>query len=302
MAPKWRPLLALLVCLHSSIESDSSRAELWVCPQSGQPDLYTDHGSVGCRQLSEASPPAPPRSSKEGNSREGKDRAQAAETHETTLPVRSPAVAPMVSAQGVTTDAKISSSFSERSLLLPIVAVSRLEPGVISGSWIGLVTSLTVSHAAHGRGPEIETDGNLQPGALNSLRTAITAASSAVGYDPKYLKVRLLVPTVVDGPSAGSMYAVGIASALLSDPIRRDVCMSGTIEPNLQIKPVGRLADKMNACKVLSKTTLIVPDGLDNSHLSFLGMERSVHVVEVHTLSDAYLAATGQSLRPFSSF
>ena len=202
----------------------------------------------------------------------------------------------------MTTDAKLFSPFSERSLLLPILGVSRLEPGIISGSWMGLVTSLTVSYATHGRGPEIETDGNLLPGALSSLRTAIIAAASAVGYDPRYLKVRLLVPTVVDGPSAGSMYAVGIASALLSDPIRRDVCMSGTIEPNLQIKPVGRLADKMNACKVLNKTTLIVPDGLDNSHLSFLGMERSVHVVEVHTLSDAYLAATGQSLRPFSSF
>lgn len=297
MALKWRPLLVLVVCLHASIEAGSPRAELWICPQSGQPDLYTDHGSVGCRQLAEAPPTAPRRSSNEGSSKEGKGRALDAE-----LPVQSQEAAPSASAQGVTTNAKIASSFSERSLLLPILAVSRLEPGIISGSWMGLVTSLTVSYATHGRGPEIETDGNLLPGALNSLRTAIIAAASAVGYDPKYLKVRLLVPTVVDGPSAGSMYAVGIASALLSDPIRRDVCMSGTIEPNHQIKPVGRLADKMNACKVLSKTTLIVPDGLDNSHLSFLGMERSVHVVEVHTLSDAYVAATGQSLRPFSSF
>ena len=78
--------------------------------------------------------------------------------------------------------------------------------------------------------------------------------------------------------------------------------MSGTIEPNSEIKPVGRLADKMNACKMLSKTTMIVPDGLDNSHLSFQGAERSVHVIEVHTLSDAYAAATGQLLRPVSFF
>ena len=99
-----------------------------------------------------------------------------------------------------------------------------------------------------------------------------------------------------------SIYAVGIASALLGDSIRRDVCLSGTIEPNYDIKPVGRLADKMNACKMLSKTTMIVPDGLDNSHLNFLGAERSVHVVEVHTLSDAYAAATGQALRPVPSF
>src|SRR5262245_41070533 len=158
---------------------------------------------------------------------------------------------------------------------MPIVAVSQPQPGMISGSWIGLVTSLTVSYAAHGRGPEIETDGNLRTVSLKSLQTAAIVAATAVGYDPKYLKVRLLVPTGLDGPSAGSMFAVGIASALLGDSIHHDVCMSGTIEPNSEIKPVGRLADKMNACKMLSKTTMIVPDGLDNSHLSFQGAERS---------------------------
>jgi predicted S18 family serine protease len=93
------------------------------------------------------------------------------------------------------------------------------------------------------------------------------------------------------------MYAVGIASALLGDVIRRDVCMSGTIEPTFEIKPVGGLADKMNACKTLNKTTMIVPDGLDNSHLSFQGAERAIHIIEVHTLGDAYAAATGQALR-----
>ena len=42
---------------------------------------------------------------------------------------------------------------------------------------------------------------------------------------------------------------------------------------------------------------MIVPDGLDNSHLSFQGTERAIHVIEVHTLGDAYAAATGQALR-----
>jgi ATP-dependent Lon protease len=156
---------------------------------------------------------------------------------------------------------------------------------------------LTVGYVAHGNGPEIVTDGNLQPVSLRSLQTAAVVAATAVGYDPKFLKVRLLIPTRIDGPSAGGIYAVGIASALLGDAIHRDVCMSGTIEPNSEIKPVGRLADKMNACKTLNKTTMIVPDGLDNSHLSFQGAERTIHVTEVHTLSDAYAAATGQALR-----
>jgi predicted S18 family serine protease len=180
---------------------------------------------------------------------------------------------------------------------LPIVAVSQPNPGAISGSWLGLVAWLTIGYVAHGTGPEIVTDGNLQSVSLRSLQTAAVVAATAVGYDPKFLKVRLLTPTVIDGPSAGGMYAVGIASALLGDAIRRDVCMSGTIEPTFEIKPVGGLADKMNACKTLNKTTMVVPDGLDNSHLSFQGAERAIHVIEVHTLSEAYAAATGQALR-----
>lgn len=73
--------------------------------------------------------------------------------------------------------------------------------------------------------------------------------------------------------------------------------MSGTIEATLEIKPVGGLVDKMNACQRLNKHTMIVPDGLDNSHLGFKGAERAIHVIEVHTFAKAYYAATGQLLR-----
>lgn len=138
---------------------------------------------------------------------------------------------------------------------------------------------------------------NLMPVSAESLRTAVAVAARAVGYDPRYVTVRLLIPVKMDGPSAGGIMAVGIAAALLGDPIRQDICMSGTIEPTLEIKPVGRLVDKMNACRDLKKTTMIVPDGLDNSHLSFTGSEKAIHVIEVHTLAEAYSAATGQVLR-----
>jgi predicted S18 family serine protease len=74
--------------------------------------------------------------------------------------------------------------------------------------------------------------------------------------------------------------------------------MSGTIEPDLEIRPVGGLVDKMGACRDLRKTTMIVPDGLDNSHLNFTGAERSIQVIQVYSLSEAYSAVTGQALRP----
>ena len=277
-------LFLIIVPLHVEGRSDYVFAETWVCPRPGQSDLYTDHRGAGCSELRETKSystlPIGPKSA--GPPLPGTGSLSAAPIGSVGAPAMEP---------------KKPSPFSDVSLSLPIVAVSQPIPGDISGSWLGLVASLTVGYLAHGTGPEIVTDGNLHPVSLRSLKTAAVVAATAVGYNPKFLKVRLLTPTVVDGPSAGGMYAVGIASALLGDAIRRDVCMSGTIEPTMEIKPVGGLADKMNACKTLKKTTMIVPDGLDNSHLSFQGAERAIHVIEVHTLSEAYAAATGQVLR-----
>jgi hypothetical protein len=281
-SPKvWVALRTALLLL--SLCGQTVLAEMWVCPRSGEPDLYIDHPGPGCSQLGEAktysslhvmpAPAAPP------------------------PPAESPTTSPSTPQTGVMRDRKPAPPFSEVSLAFPIVAVSRPIQGSITGSWLGLTVRLTVGYLAGGNGPQILTDGNLRPASMASLRTAIVAAAGAVGYDPRFLKVRLWVPTGVDGPSAGGMYAVAIAAALLGDQIRPDVCMSGTIEPTLEIKPVGRLIDKMNACQQLKKTVMLVPDGLDNSHLSFKGAERAIHVVEVHTLADAYAAATGQVLR-----
>ena len=187
--------------------------------------------------------------------------------------------------------------FSEVSLSLPLLSVGQDKVGSITGSWTGFVAQLTVGYKADGKGPEILGDSNLLPASVHSFHAAVAVATRAVGYDPRYLTVRILVPSRLNGPSAGGIFAVGIASALLGDPIRQDVCMSGTIEPDAEIRPVGRLLDKMNACRDLKKTRMIVPDGLDNSHLNFTGAERSIQVIQVHTLAEAYSAATGQILR-----
>lgn len=188
--------------------------------------------------------------------------------------------------------------FSETSFSFPILGVTQPKAGFITGSWIGLMAHLTVSYKADGKGPEVIHDSNMMPVSVHSLWTAVAAASKAVEYDPRYLSVRLLIPTPMEGPSAGGIFAVAIAAALLGDSIRPDICMSGTIEPDLEIRPVGGLIDKMGACRDLQKTTMIVPDGLDNTHLSFTGAERSIGVIQVYSLADAYSAATGQALRP----
>src|SRR5579884_571769 len=286
--------LALLcgLCVLASEDAwrvKATMAGTWVCSRPGQSDLYTDRGGPGCRELGDV---------------ENYSSLQVSPNPVATPPAAATSrpVPPSTPAEEFRPRSTIAPSFAEVSLSFPVLAVTQPTPGVITGSWNGHLAYLTVGYLTQGNGPEILTDGNLRRVALASLHTAVAAAARAVGYDARYLRVRLLIPTPVDGPSAGSMYAVAIASALLGDPIRPDVCMSGTIEPTLEIKPVGRLADKMNACRTLKKTVMIVPDGLDNSNLSFNGAERGIHVVEVHTLAEAYAAATGHVLRQMPSF
>ena len=287
-----RSLLSFLfICYFYAIVyafPGSVLAETWVCPRPGlsdlYSDLYTDRSGPGCRQLGEARTYSPVIISPTTKSSQGN--------------IFPPAIADHVTSDfPKEQDGGKALPFPEVSLTLPLLSVAQNKVGSITGSWNGLVAQLMVGYKADGKGPEILGDSNLMPVSAHSFRTAVTVATRAVGYDPRYLSVRILVPARLDGPSAGGIFAVGIAAALLGDPIRPNVCMSGTIEQDGEIQAVGRLVDKMSACRDLKKTLMIVPDGLDNGHLNFTGAERSIQVIEVHTLAEAYSAATGQILR-----
>ena len=278
-----RSFVLLHLCVVALLGFSSAWAETWVCPRPGQADLYTDREYPGCRQLGEAKTYSPLEISP-------MPRPQHV-TPVPSVPHASASYSPSPSSH------RKPVPFSDVTLSLPLLSVGQDKVGSITGSWRGLVAQLSVGYKADGRGPEILGDSNLMLGSALSFQTAVAVATKAVGYDPRYLTVRILVPTRLDGPSAGGIFAVGIAAALLGDSIRPDICMSGTIELDEEIQAVGRLVDKMNGCRELRKTTMIVPDALDNSHLNFIGAERSIQVIEVHTLAEAYSAATGQALR-----
>jgi Lon protease (S16) C-terminal proteolytic domain len=278
--------LAFLPCLFASVEvfSELGWAETWVCPRPGQADLYTDHEWPGCRQLGEPKTYSP------------LEISPARQSPPSVL-IPPPMSGHISSGIPLHQNSRKPMPFPEVSLSIPVLGVGQTKAGSITGAWAGLVAHLIVSYKADGKGPEILPDSNMRWVTVHSFHTAVAVATKAVGYDPRYLTVRLLIPTPMDGPSAGGIFAVGVAAALLGDPVRQDVCMSGTIEPDAAIQAVGRLVDKMSACRDLRKTTMIVPDALDNSHLNFTGAERSIQVIEVHTLAEAYSAATGQALR-----
>ncbi|OLB81742.1 MAG: hypothetical protein AUH96_00080 [Nitrospirae bacterium 13_2_20CM_2_61_4] len=171
-----------------------------------------------------------------------------------------------------------------------------------------VLADLAVSYVPAGTGPEVVTDSHFG-GLLDvSLRTAVAAAAKSVGYDPRFLRVRLSVRTsmlqsglYIDGPSAGAILAVGVTSALLGDPIRPEVCMSGTIDEDQAVGSVGELEEKIKGCRQRNYREMVVPFGQTSMDLALKGMGGEIKITEVSTLGAAYHAATGQSIRTIPS-
>jgi Lon protease (S16) C-terminal proteolytic domain len=165
-----------------------------------------------------------------------------------------------------------------------------------------------VSYRSAGNGPSLSTDHHFMDGARQALAVAVMAAAKATQYDPRFLTVQLTMPMVagsfhsgtrVDGPSAGAAWSVAVTSALLGDPLRSDVCFSGTIDEDLVIGPVGGLEHTIEGCHLFPQFhELLLPAGQQTFAIADKGMARSIKVTEISTLAEAYEVVTGQPLRP----
>ena len=169
-----------------------------------------------------------------------------------------------------------------------------------------VIVSVRVTHLPTGDGPVTTIDGHFRPEAAAALRRSMYAAAIGTGYDPRYLDVELTLPAAptldsgirVDGPSAGLAWAVAIASALLGDPLRPDVCLTGTMNEMLDVGRVGGIEHKIEGCHKLGYRELLIPAGQESFELDVKRQSFSIKVSPVSTLGEAYEIATGQSLRP----
>jgi ATP-dependent Lon protease len=169
------------------------------------------------------------------------------------------------------------------------------------------MVQIDLSYWPAGNGPYLATDHHFKDWARQTLGVAVLAAAKATRYDPRFLRAELAMPVGsilhaglrVDGPSAGVAWAVATTSAILGDPLRPDVCLSGTINMDLVVGPVGGLEHKIEGCHMLPQFhEMLLPTGQNTFAITDKGMARSIKVTEVSTLAEAYEVATGQSLRP----
>lgn len=135
--------------------------------------------------------------------------------------------------------------------------------------------------------------------------TAVTVASQLLGIDPRDYEFSYAVGGSIDGPSAGTYMTVGTLAALRGDPLYDDVAMTGTINPDGTIGPVGGIPQKIEGAAAQGARLVLVPAGLrydvDGNtgqlvDVIEVGQRLGVEVQEVSTVFEAYALLTGSEL------
>ncbi|MCQ6254276.1 S16 family serine protease [Methanocaldococcus sp.] len=130
-----------------------------------------------------------------------------------------------------------------------------------------------------------------------SARIAAKVAGEITGKDMNkynvYITVRSDVP-VVGGPSAGATMTIGIICSLMNWSINHNVMMTGTINPDGSIGPVGGILEKIEAAKKANCTIMLIPKGQryvteNNMKIDAVkfGQKLGIKVIEVGSIYEA---------------
>ncbi|HJT09506.1 MAG TPA: S16 family serine protease [Candidatus Nitrosotalea sp.] len=102
----------------------------------------------------------------------------------------------------------------------------------------------------------------------SSARTAVSVAQNVTGMDLSKKDVIFSINSAndqdlqaVDGPSAGGAMTVLLISDLLGKPINSHILMTGTIQPDGTIGPIGAASDKADAAGQYGAKIFLVPKG-----------------------------------------
>ncbi|MBU1244371.1 hypothetical protein KKD52_04405 [Myxococcota bacterium] len=130
-------------------------------------------------------------------------------------------------------------------------------------------------------------------------------AAQAVGRDLSEYAIMVRGQGYIDGPSAGALFTAGIMAAMTGVPVRSDVTMTGTVNPDGTVGPVGGIPNKFRAAVKAGKKILGYPVGQRYStdlasqkvvDLQEFAKENGVQAVEMYTIFDSYRLLTGMDV------
>ncbi len=205
----------------------------------------------------------------------------------------------------------------ENGIVIPLVADSMSDSGEV-GSYLNAQVIVT-----NGTGHVfVDTNPFTQVDLQGSARIAAMVASDVLGVDEKsydfYYIIEIDSP-VIGGPSAGGALTVATIAAMNNWPIKPGIAMTGMIDPDETIGPVGGIPFKLEAAASHNTSLFLVPQGqlivnitntttvrrgpfittqstVETVDLNQLGKKLNVAVKEVGTIQDAVLEFTGHDI------
>ena len=135
--------------------------------------------------------------------------------------------------------------------------------------------------------------------------TAAVTAAQITDFSPSATKVSFSVEGRIDGPSAGALMTIGVLAGVLGDTVRSDAAMTGTINPDGTIGPVGGIVRKIEGAAGQGKKLVLIPAGMrverdsnidEDVDLVEHGRNHGVDVRQVIDIYSAYKLMTGKEL------
>ncbi|MCD6288982.1 MAG: hypothetical protein J7M34_00660 [Anaerolineae bacterium] len=139
-----------------------------------------------------------------------------------------------------------------------------------------------------------------------SAWSAVTLSSLLLGVNPEHFEFSYDAGGGrIDGPSAGGLTTVATLAALLGDSVRDDAAMTGTINPDGTIGPVGGIPHKLEGAAKAGKKLVLIPSGQRYDYdenlkrqvdLVEVGKKLGIEVRQVKDIFEAYEILTGKPL------
>jgi uncharacterized protein len=130
----------------------------------------------------------------------------------------------------------------------------------------------------------------------SSAWTAITNSSLLLGEDLNQYSFSFDAEGNIDGPSAGGLFTSSTLALILGDSIKSNVTMTGTINPDGSIGPVGGIPLKVQAAHDQGKRRVVIPAGQLTPQIRELETELGIDVQEAANIFQAYELLTQQTL------
>ena len=146
------------------------------------------------------------------------------------------------------------------------------------------------------------TDLDMQGSARIAAKVAGEVTGKNINKYNTYIIVRSDVP-VVGGPSAGGTMTIGIICELMNWSLNKSVMMTGTINPDGSIGPVGGILEKIEAAKKANCTIMLIPKGqryveINGNKVDAVefGKKLGVEVIEVGSIYEAIPYFTNRNI------